>query len=461
MAGATGLGTAAKLLMATAMVAAAGAGAYLLVDAQAARESGPQVAQQVTEGHAPQADGAPVAAPSADAAPEAGAGAAPESVAPMPTRPAQDSVPEPPRFDTVRVSPDGGAVVAGRAAPGAEVSVLIEGETAARSTADARGDFATVFALAPSAQPRALALVEDGADGARRVQPETVIVAPGQVRAAAGAVEADAPAAATPAAGDADAAPERAESPASDADVPASGRAAATPQLEARPPVTGSGAASDHADRRAALPGDAAAADPDTARAAAPGLFAVSDDGVRVLQYAEVGAAPQVMDEIVVDAIAYGEAGQVSLTGRGAGAQQGRVRISIDDREIAMAPMTPDGGWEAELPDIAPGDYTLRVDQLDAAGKVESRFETPFRRESPEQIARLAPDAGGHDRSGVVTVQPGYTLWGISRSHYGRGILYVQVFEENRDRIRDPDLIFPGQVFDIPEIPREQIETLP
>ena len=47
----------------------------------------------------------------------------------------------------------------------------------------------------------------------------------------------------------------------------------------------------------------------------------------------------------------------------------------------------------------------------------------------------------------VRTVQPGNTLWAIARERYGRGILYVAVYEANRDLIRDPDLIYPGQVF--------------
>ena len=51
----------------------------------------------------------------------------------------------------------------------------------------------------------------------------------------------------------------------------------------------------------------------------------------------------------------------------------------------------------------------------------------------------------------VVTVQPGNTLWAIARDRYGSGPAYVKVFEANRDRIRDPDLIYPGQVFSIPD----------
>ena len=51
----------------------------------------------------------------------------------------------------------------------------------------------------------------------------------------------------------------------------------------------------------------------------------------------------------------------------------------------------------------------------------------------------------------AITVQPGNTLWAISRERYGKGILYVRIYEANRDRIRDPDLIYPGQVFAIPQ----------
>jgi nucleoid-associated protein YgaU len=50
----------------------------------------------------------------------------------------------------------------------------------------------------------------------------------------------------------------------------------------------------------------------------------------------------------------------------------------------------------------------------------------------------------------TVTVQPGFTLWRIATDRFGEGTMYVQVFEANRDRIKDPDLIYPGQVFTLP-----------
>ena len=48
-------------------------------------------------------------------------------------------------------------------------------------------------------------------------------------------------------------------------------------------------------------------------------------------------------------------------------------------------------------------------------------------------------------------MQPGATLWAIAEENLGDGIFFVEVFEANSDLIKDPDLIYPGQIFRIPE----------
>ena len=53
----------------------------------------------------------------------------------------------------------------------------------------------------------------------------------------------------------------------------------------------------------------------------------------------------------------------------------------------------------------------------------------------------------------VVTVQPGFTLWRIANEAYGKGVMYVEVWDANRDKIKNPDLIYPGQVFLVPAPP--------
>ena len=81
-----------------------------------------------------------------------------------------------------------------------------------------------------------------------------------------------------------------------------------------------------------------------------------------------------------------------------------------------------------------------------------SRAETPFLRESVESIRALGSEAATDIAPvSLITVQPGNTLWGIARQKYGRGVLFVRVFEANTDRIRNPDLIYPGQIFSVPD----------
>jgi hypothetical protein len=56
-------------------------------------------------------------------------------------------------------------------------------------------------------------------------------------------------------------------------------------------------------------------------------------------------------------------------------------------------------------------------------------------------------------RIDTTVVSRGDNLWYISRSTYGQGMWYFKIYDANRDRIRDPDLIFPGQVFVLPKAP--------
>ena len=63
----------------------------------------------------------------------------------------------------------------------------------------------------------------------------------------------------------------------------------------------------------------------------------------------------------------------------------------------------------------------------------------------------------------TAIVERGDSLWRISRQVYGRGIRYTEIFEANQDQIRNPDLIFPGQVFVLPpdQEPGATLEALP
>lgn len=142
-----------------------------------------------------------------------------------------------------------------------------------------------------------------------------------------------------------------------------------------------------------------------------------------------------------IDAVDYDDKGGVAISGRGA--PKATVRLYLNGRFLGSAEVDGDGRWSfTPRTPIAPGTYALRADQIGAGDKVTARAEIPFAR--AEIGGDLAPGS-------FVVVQPGNSLWRLARRTYGEGPRYTLIFEANKDRIRDPDLIYPGQVFQLPK----------
>jgi nucleoid-associated protein YgaU len=177
-----------------------------------------------------------------------------------------------------------------------------------------------------------------------------------------------------------------------------------------------------------------------------PTVLLADKEGIKV---AQSSSGPTVMTDVLFDTINYSKDGSVAVTGRGS--PDSIVRFYLDNSPVASTSVDQTGYWSADLSDVEAGVYTLRLDQLDQSGKVSSRIESPFKRENRTVLADQLKDMASAARINVITVQPGNTLWAISRERYGRGILYVQVFDANKDKIRNPDLIYPGQIFDLPD----------
>lgn len=177
--------------------------------------------------------------------------------------------------------------------------------------------------------------------------------------------------------------------------------------------------------------------------AQAPLVMLATETGVRVLQSPNA-PKPEALTQLL-GAISYDAQGEVNLTGVASGAF---VRIYIDNAPISTSRIEASGNWQADLPFVDTGVYTLRVDELDAQGDVVGRVETPFKRESQ---AALSAATSTDLPIEAITVQPGATLWAIARDTYGSGTLYTRLYEANKDEIRDPDLIYPGQVFALPQ----------
>ncbi|MCV6824032.1 MULTISPECIES: LysM peptidoglycan-binding domain-containing protein [Halocynthiibacter] len=354
--------------------------------------------------------------------------------------------PPAPTFDVVRVDAEGNGLVAGSATPGAEIIIKVDGAEVGRAKADGNGKFAQLFSVELSDSAQVVTL-HAGTDDVMVASNESVVLAPVEgAEVTADAAEL----ASVETGGDTSetAATETATDTASET-VVAEAEGSETTETPAEPAAP---AAPEGATETAEATQPEQPAQPEEPEQpeekSAPAVLLATDEGVEVLQ---PGGAELPVGTVAIDAISYAPNGDVVVSGRGDA--QSVLRLYLNNSFRAEGKVAEDGNWSITLDDVNAGIYAMRVDQIDAGGKVIARVESPFKREEVEALAAAKPDqpAAGETKVKAVTVQPGNTLWGIAKDSYGDGVLYVRVFEANRDAIRDPDLIYPGQVFNVPD----------
>jgi len=359
----------------------------------------------------------------------------------------------PPTLDTARVDADGTTLVAGKAKPGSILEVMVNEKVKETITVGKDGNFAVLFDLELSDQPQVIS-VRSIEGGEILVADETMIVSPKTVEIAqAQAVEQETSNESISVASSENSLSSGTEKSLAiqEADTTDKnlednttqiGSASKTPQLpQPSEEIMVEGVKTVLTKE----PSDSELVST-TSGSEQPTVLLADDEGVKVVQ-GSVG--PNVMTDVLFDTINYSKDGGVAVTGRGS--PEAIVRFYLDNAPVASTSVDQEGYWSADLSDVKAGIYTLRLDQLDLSGKVSSRIESPFKRENRDLLAGQIKDIASPARINVITVQPGNTLWAISRERYGRGILYVQVFDANKDKIRDPDLIYPGQIFDLPD----------
>jgi len=219
----------------------------------------------------------------------------------------------------------------------------------------------------------------------------------------------------------------------------------------------------------------------------------------KVVQVPSSGPPPK---EVQLSTVDYDAAGNIVFQGRVT--PGGTVRFYVDNQVVGDAKADEDGNWmfQGAAP-IAPGTHALRADEIDATGKVLSRAEIPFLREEVEKVIAAAeapaaeavvePAEQAQEKSEVsqapasgepagaaeqpvvpaaeaetqpapvvvaaatanrpsrIIIQPGNNLWRISREIYGKGKMFTVIWEANRDLIRNPDRIYPGQILTAPK----------
>lgn len=141
-----------------------------------------------------------------------------------------------------------------------------------------------------------------------------------------------------------------------------------------------------------------------------------------------------------MDAVEYDQQGRVVLSGRAT--PGATVQIYAGNQPLASATADAAGAWSATSTQmVAPGRVELRLDQLGKDARVVQRVIVP--------LARVV--AVGLTPGETYIVQPGNNLWQISRRAYGAGTRYLIIYSANLSQIRDPERIYPGQVFKLPK----------
>jgi nucleoid-associated protein YgaU len=302
-----------------------------------------------------------------------------------------------PAFDIARIEPTGEAVIAGRAAPGATIELLRNGELHDRAVADQSGQFVMVPPRLPSGTYD-LTLRATQPDGKQAASKQSVAVA-------------------------------------------------LEPGLNDRPVVA-----------------------------------LMTPDKPTVVLSQPTAPKPRA-GAVAVEVVETEPGGKLHVSGR---ARPGAaVRLYLNDSLVASVTAGADGRFAVTINEgVTPGSYRVRLDEVESNSRaVRARAEVPF--DVPDTVvsgsvpaqatASKRPDIataakhpqpaaafgtvlsdGGSPFTVVVpkivttTVSRGDSLWRLSHNTYGAGTRYAVIYKANRKQIRNPNLIYPGQLFVLP-----------
>ncbi len=143
---------------------------------------------------------------------------------------------------------------------------------------------------------------------------------------------------------------------------------------------------------------------------------------------------------IAIDTVDYDDFGKLNIAGKAPA--EAIINLYLNDKFLGRSVSNKRGLWyQTPKRRVKHGKYTLRADLVGKNGQVMSRVEVVFARSIP--LRGLKPGA-------LIVVESGRSLWRIARKTYGAGLRYTIIYEANKDQIKDPNMIFPGQVFSLP-----------
>ena len=167
-------------------------------------------------------------------------------------------------------------------------------------------------------------------------------------------------------------------------------------------------------------------------------IFKVSEDsrkGVKVLNEKEIIG-------IAIDSVEHFNNGNLRIRGRSV--PLSKIKIFLSENILSETFVKKDGFWEINLKNIELGRYDLKF-ELTSQNQVISLETTIFNGLINSELLEKKK----------IIVEDGNSLWRIARKTLGGGVLYAEIYKHNRKKIKDPNLIYPGQVFNIPNIKKE------
>jgi nucleoid-associated protein YgaU len=175
--------------------------------------------------------------------------------------------------------------------------------------------------------------------------------------------------------------------------------------------------------------------------ATATGTIVAAAEAAPAKPQAKSQIAASQIAALAPSAIVWRDASRILISGT----SRGGVRVTVNDAkgQFGEALVLADGAWQvAGSLDMDIAVNQLRFALFDDANQIIARYDLPVK---ARDLAK------GQDGSPLVVVNKGDMLWRIAYHQLGEGVKYVDIVRRNQQDIADPDLIYPKQIFAVPQ----------
>ena len=324
-------------------------------------------------------------------------------------------------IDLARVKPDGAAVFAGTAAPNAKIRIFEGDILLGETVANANGEWVIVLEKSLAAGQHLISVAMDRSDGTTEMADRSLAVEIYQ---------------------DTETKPLVALLPETETEVPVLIQSpddvdTAKPAAAASEAIVADAAKPAAAASEAIVADDAkpaAAAMPEITRAAPAKPQAKSQIVASQIATSQIAA-------LAPSAIVWRDASSILISGT----SRGGIRVTVNDAkgQFGEALVLADGAWQvAGSLDMDIALNQLRFLLFDDVNQIIARYDLPVK---ARDLAK------GQDGSPLVVVNKGDMLWRIAYQQMGKGVRYVDIVRRNKQDIINPDLIYPKQIFAVPQ----------